>query len=471
MRRMNAFCLGIRAIREHSRPKVSPSRPNRLKLIRNPLFLLLMDALLINGCILTTFSIRFFGLVPARNIHAYHNTWPYITAVFILLFYMQGLYDYSEDDDGPGIFFRVSGSVTMGTISVIALTFISRDFAFPRTVFMISYAVMLVAFNVWRIVVQDRYLASLPVRNVALFGAPARTDALKSHILNEPRRRFSVIGTFVPDTAASLRDTLDAGRADCVILTDEVPGIRSLGFDIFLKHPDVSVYMVPAVHDIIIGALHHTVLGDVPLISMSQKTILGRLLLMKRIMDILVSSFVLALVSPIIFGAAALMVLTSRGPAFYTQERVGRNGRLFRIIKLRTMVADAEKHTGPMLSAGGDPRITTVGRFLRRSKIDELPQFVNVLFGQMSIVGPRPERPEFVADFEARIPAYAERKKVLPGITGLAQISGLYASDPEMKLKYDLLYIYNYQPLMDPAIVYRTLQLVVRQVLFARDIP
>lgn len=430
-----------------------------------------MDALLINGSILTTFSIRFFGLVPARNIHAYHNTWPYITVVFILLFYMQGLYDYNEDDDGPGIFFKVSSSVTMGTVSVIALTFISRDFAFPRTVFMISYAVMLTVFNVWRIVVQNQYLASLPVRNVVLFGAPSRTDVLKQHIANEPRRRFSVAGTFDADDTATLGHILDAGGIDCVIITDDVPRNRALGFDIFLAHPRASVYMVPAVHDIIIGALHHTVLGDVPLISMSQKTILGRFLLLKRIMDILVSSIVLVIVSPIIFIAAALTVLTSRGPAFYTQDRVGHNGRLFRIIKLRTMVADAEKYTGPTLAAGDDPRITPVGRFLRRAKIDELPQFVNVLFGQMSIVGPRPERPEFVAEFEAGIPAYAERKKVLPGITGLAQISGLYASDPEMKLKYDLLYIYNYRPLMDPAIVYRTLQLVVRQVLFAKDIP
>ncbi len=129
--------------------------------------------------------------------------------------------------------------------------------------------------------------------------------------------------------------------------------------------------------------------------------------------------------------------------------------------KLRTMIKDAEKLTGPVLAEEDDPRITRVGRFLRRSRIDELPQIFNILSGDMSFVGPRPERPFFVEQFVAEIPGYRERFSIKPGVTGLAQVSGGYATTPERKLKYDLIYMYHQNLAMDVQIVAETLRVVL----------
>ena len=138
-----------------------------MRIFRNPWILFLSDALLVNGCIWLTFSVRFMGLVPKRNLVAYHNTWPYITFIFMLLFYLQGLYDYDEDDDGLRIFFKVFSAVGFGTVCVVALTYLSQNFAFPRTVLALSYAVLLFTFSVWRVLIQEKYLGLLPARRAA----------------------------------------------------------------------------------------------------------------------------------------------------------------------------------------------------------------------------------------------------------------------------------------------------------------
>ena len=153
----------------------------------------------------------------------------------------------------------------------------------------------------------------------------------------------------------------------------------------------------------------------------------------------------LVLASPVMLLCAVLIKLTSRGPVFYTQERVGEHGRPFRIIKLRTMRRDAESQTGPIWAGGdADPRVTPVGRVLRRLHLDELPQLINVLRGEMSLIGPRPERPHFVAQFREQVPGYEERLAVRPGITGLAQVRTGYDQtlrDVRRKVKLDCLYI------------------------------
>ena len=430
---------------------------------------MMIDALLVNGCILTTFTIRYMGIIPERNMLAYHNTWLYITLIFLLLFYVHGLYDYNEDDDSLGIFFKVTTAITLGTISVIALTFVSRDFAFPRTVFLISYAVLLLTFSVWRIFIQERYLRLLPVRNVLLYGNDRRLRLLEKHLQAGFRRRFVLAGVMASNSQEELLEAMEQNHADAVIITDDVPGARALAFKIFSACPQASVYLVPNVYDIIAGNIHHTVIGDVPLIYMSQKPILRRFLMLKRFMDMGIASLILLVGAPFFIAVAMAVKLSSRGPVFYSQDRVGRGGRIFRIFKFRTMVMDAEKETGPILSMENDPRITPLGHFMRKFKIDEFPQLFNVLMGQMSLVGPRPERPEFVREFESTIPSYIERRKVLPGMTGLAQVNGLYESDAEMKLKYDLLYIYNYRPLLDMVILYQTAQHVLRQGFSARE--
>ncbi len=176
----------------------------------------------------------------------------------------------------------------------------------------------------------------------------------------------------------------------------------------------------------------------------------------KAVLDRAAALALLVLAGPLVLALAALVKLTSRGPAFYTQTRLGRHGVPFTIYKLRTMMNRCESLTGPRWSLPGDPRVTPLGRFLRASHLDELPQLVNVLRGEMSLIGPRPERPEFLPELEAACPRYRERLAVRPGVTGLAQVqlpADTSVDSVRRKLAYDLHYIRHLGPRLDLALL------------------
>ena len=184
----------------------------------------------------------------------------------------------------------------------------------------------------------------------------------------------------------------------------------------------------------------------------------------KRGFDIACSIAALIILSPAFLLVALLIKLSSKGPIIYTQIRVGKDGKLFKIYKFRSMKVDAEKYSGAVWAQDNDPRLIPVGRFLRKSHLDEIPQFVNVLKGDMSVVGPRPERPEFVQQLKEKIPGYEQRLSVKPGITGLAQVWHRYDAsidDVKKKIKYDLLYIKNLCLWTDVRIFLRTFRVVV----------
>jgi exopolysaccharide biosynthesis polyprenyl glycosylphosphotransferase len=187
---------------------------------------------------------------------------------------------------------------------------------------------------------------------------------------------------------------------------------------------------------------------------------------LKRLSDVVLALVILVLSAPVALAAALLIGLAGDGPVFYSQTRVGRYGRPFRILKFRSMRVDAEQGRAQW-AREDDPRQTSVGRILRRTRMDELPQIVNVLLGDMSFVGPRPERPEFVERLEPLIPFYAWRHLVRPGLTGWAQINcpyGASVDDARRKLEYDLYYIRHSSPAMDLAIVLRTVTAAVGRV-------
>ena len=172
----------------------------------------------------------------------------------------------------------------------------------------------------------------------------------------------------------------------------------------------------------------------------------------KHVLDFLAALLLSVVGLPLVALAALLVKLTSRGPVFYTQTRVGKDGRLFQIYKIRTMIHNCESLTGPRWSIPGDPRVTRIGWLLRVTHLDELPQLLNVLRGEMSLIGPRPERPEFVPELERVLPAYRQRLTIRPGVTGLAQVQQPADSDIDSvrrKLAYDLYYIRNIGPWMD----------------------
>ncbi len=195
--------------------------------------------------------------------------------------------------------------------------------------------------------------------------------------------------------------------------------------------------------------------------TLASLVIRKRFILVKEVVDRLVAMAGLLIFLPVLAIIGLIIKLGSKGPVFYMQERVGKDGKTFGIIKLRTMVSDAEAATGPVWASANDPRITPFGRFLRMSHLDEVPQLINVIKGEMSIVGPRPERPLFVENFKSQIPSYAERLRVKPGITGLAQVCHKYdetVKDVRRKVAYDLLYIQRMCLMVDVAIVFLTVR-------------
>lgn len=224
-----------------------------------------------------------------------------------------------------------------------------------------------------------------------------------------------------------------------------------------LEDTECEVDIVPGPYELALCPPSSLRVGDVALYRLPRRATRRAFRAAKRAFDCTVSAVLLAVFAPLLVLSAVAIRLTSPGPALFRQERVGRNGRRFDLVKLRTMVVDAEKD-GPQLCAGkSDPRLTPVGRLLRRTHLDELPQLLNVLRGEMSLVGPRPERPEFVERFEQEVPGYAERHRVVPGITGLAQVYGTYHSSPREKLRFDLMYLHHGSLLLDLRVMLRTL--------------
>lgn len=219
-----------------------------------------------------------------------------------------------------------------------------------------------------------------------------------------------------------------------------------------------KVRLLPELYEVTIGQVEIEQVGGVPLITVDSEpsTDWGRFL--KRSTDVVVSIATMGLLLPLLPPIALAIWMDSGAPIFYRQQRVGKGGRLFTVLKFRTMYQDAELKTGPVLSWEDDPRVTRVGRFLRRWHLDETSQLINVLKGEMSLVGPRPERPCFAANYAQEIPAYRLREAVRPGVTGLAQIHGFYNSPVEHKLRYDLAYINNMSLLLDLKILFLTLR-------------
>ena len=186
--------------------------------------------------------------------------------------------------------------------------------------------------------------------------------------------------------------------------------------------------------------------------------------LFKRIFDIACAIVLILLAFPVMLVTAAFIRMESQGPIFYVQERVGLNGRLFKVIKFRSMRTDAEKDGQPRWAAASDDRVTRVGRYIRKLRIDELPQLFNVLGGSMSLVGPRPERPYFVDKLTQEIPYFAVRQSIKPGVTGWAQVRYRYGASVEdsvEKLQYDLYYVKNHSLLLDLVVIFETVGVVL----------
>lgn len=217
------------------------------------------------------------------------------------------------------------------------------------------------------------------------------------------------------------------------------------------------VVLIPGAEQLLLASARLLDDGDRLLLEVSPRGAIWPSTLLKRAADVFFAFLGIVVTSPLWLVLAIAIALDSPGPVFFRQPRVGWRGTVFTLLKFRTMVADAESETGPTLTRENDPRLTRVGRWLRSLRLDELPQLLNVLRGDMSLIGPRPERPEFVEQFRRTIEGYDLRHLVKPGITGLAQIRGRYDTPAEDKLRYDLAYIFLWSPLLDLKIMLQTL--------------
>ncbi len=227
---------------------------------------------------------------------------------------------------------------------------------------------------------------------------------------------------------------------------------------------NLSIKIVPDLYEILSGQARTSQIYGMPLIDIMPELMPEWEKKLKRLMDIVVSLFLLIISLPITIITSVAIKLDSKGPVLFKQERLGQNGKPFNVYKFRSMIVDAEKYSGPVWSKKDDPRVTRMGRFVRKVRIDEIPQMFNVLKGEMSLVGPRPERAFFVEKLSKEIPYYRRRLKVRPGITGWAQIKHKYdetIEDVKIKLKYDLFYIENMSLRMDFKILLRTVYVVL----------
>lgn len=315
-------------------------------------------------------------------------------------------------------------------------------------------------------------------RRVLLVGAPAQATQLRRQLVARDGCDFEIVGTVAP-TAPRLppggaRDELptlgtmhDLSRlvrrhrvGEVVVVPSAGDGARLL--DAVLRAtarmPGLLIAVVPGVHELRIGRVATRRLGDVPLIEVTCGSRCGASLHVKHALDHVLATLLLVASLPLLVLAALAVRLSSRGPVLFRQRRVGRDGREFVIYKLRTMHDDAEGTTGPVLARAGDDRVTRIGRLLRATRLDEIPQLLNVLNGTMSLVGPRPERPEFADALARDLPGYRERWLVKPGVTGLAQVRGEYHTSALGKLRHDLAYVHNRSLALDLHILLATVR-------------
>ena len=402
-----------------------------------------------------------------------------ITAVNLLALYLAELYQVDFRMRRVELAARVFVAMVGGSIAAAVI----GGFAIPglglgRRAFFFTYGIITVGCLLTRLAWQARSAKRKLRHRVLVLGVGPAASVLPE-LQFSPTRPFTILGFL--DDAPDAADRVPAGcdllgkTKDLLSLTEELcPDLvlvalaemrRALPAEELLecRLQGIKVEDWATFYEKQTGKIEVTNLRPSWLIFSDGfvKTTTTRTV--KRAMDITLASIGLILSLPVMAVVACAIKLTSKGPVLFRQQRVGERGRIFVLKKFRSMTVDAERN-GPMWASAQDPRVTPIGRWLRRLRLDELPQFWNVLAGDMSFVGPRPERPEFVSTLQREIPFYMGRHSVRPGITGWAQVRHRYAASIEdslEKLQYDLYYIKNLSPLLDLVILLSTLQVIL----------
>ncbi len=430
------------------------------------------------------YYLRFYArLIPVTkgipDAWEYAKLLPLLVFVWPVVLYFQGLYELRPGKSRVEELTSIVVASTLGTVIVTGLLSFYRDYTYSRVVLgfflVLNVAFLALGRFCLRAYLERLWVRGQHVRRVLIVGSGDLARALAERIfahrelglevagyvddLPTPPEgmtdRFTKLGT-TQDTARLLQErdidqlfvALPLSRHDDMLRVLRVAGRE--GVDIKVV-PDLLEYIAlrAGVED----------LDGLPIINLTHRPLEGWYSLAKRTIDIVLSAIGLFVCSPLLALIALAIWIEDRGPVFYRQERMGLDGKPFEILKFRSMGIEAEKETGAVWARPGDDRRTKVGTILREWSLDELPQLLNVLEGEMSLVGPRPERPEFVATFKERMPQYMLRHKVRAGITGWAQVNGWRGNTSiEKRIEYDLYYIENWSLGFDLKIIWMTLR-------------
>lgn len=419
--------------------------------------LIFSDAFLVNVSYILAFNLR-FDVIPQANYNDYVRLIPWIVFLTIILFRIYGLY-YIERKGFGELFFSTILSVFLLNVFVMALTFFYRGFAFPRSVFIIGAGFQILLISLSRYIALYIIKKIHGVQKVLLIGNKDEALKIARKFWEVEKGWFEARYVVSDEDIENIKEAISL--ADIICFCPGVTEDLKSEITVAALEKRKKVMIIPELFEVLMSKMSITSIDDTPVFELVDLNLSRDQKILKRVFDIIVSSLGIILLSPLMVIVALIIKLTSEGPVFYYQERVGEYGKTFKVCKFRTMIKDAEKYTGPVLATENDPRITPVGRFLRAFRIDEIPQLFNVLKGEMSLVGPRPERPIFVEQFKEKYPYYKYRHLVKPGITGLAQVLAKYKTSPDDKLRYDLYYIRNYSFLLDLRIILLTIKAVL----------
>lgn len=446
-------------------------------------FFISFDVFLVSFAWLAAYWFRFYsGLfsiekgIPSLGLYFSH-LW-LVCLVWIVVFKHFGMYKSQRFSNWSKQLWLIIKACTMGIFVLLALTYLGwgKDDPFSRLAFGWFWVFSIGAVFLGRIFIRglmsELRRQGFNIKYAVLVGEGDTAIQLTDKINSYKELGYEIVGILVSSQwkeddfyglpvlgkIEDLTSVIASHKVDTVFITlplSQMQNVADLVEVLSATHVDVKI--IPDIAGLLTVGGSVEEFEGMPVISLQECPIQGGDLLIKRTFDILLSGIGLVLLSPLLLIIALLVKLTSRGPILYKQERVTLDGTRFFIYKFRTMYTDAEK-SGPGWTVKDDPRVTPIGRFLRRWSLDELPQLWNVLVGDMSLVGPRPERPFFIKRFRDRIPSYMLRHKVPAGLTGLAQIHGLRGDTSiEERLKYDLLYIKNWSILLDIKIIILTL--------------
>jgi exopolysaccharide biosynthesis polyprenyl glycosylphosphotransferase len=451
----------------------------------------LFDILAIESAFLISYWVRFhtslLDFLPLTEdippLDAYLLGSLVIIPVWLLLFRSRKMYGARRNVSLADEFLNILKIVTVGMLIVMSAAFFYRAFSYSRVVFGLLWILSIFNVSVGRLLLYrleiGLYRSGKELRNAVIIGSNATANRIFEVLHNHPLLGFTITGYFAEHQSTSqsrLSSVPYLGTFDAVATTVASKQIElvlvALPYTDHVKiysilqeceGVNVEFMMVPDMLELLAGSMQMREIEGIPFIRLkgNPMTTWGRI--SKRLFDIVVSLILLLLFSPLLLLAALAIKAGSKGPVFFKQERLGLDEERFRMLKFRTMVVGAEKQDADAgLGIPDDPRQTSVGRFLRKTSIDELPQLINVLQGSMSLVGPRPERPYFVNQFKEFIPKYLDRHRVKTGMTGWAQVNGLRGnSSLEDRIKYDIYYIENWSMEFDLKILLKTLGALV----------